>query len=72
MALSGDVEIAARQLSQLQIALSGAATHEELCDKALAHYQEISDKACCWNSTVVHAIEFYKQNWKPTSSTDAT
>jgi hypothetical protein len=35
-------------------------THKELCDQALKHYQEISDKACHFNSIVPKAIEFYK------------
>jgi len=35
-------------------------THKELCDQALKHYQEISDKACHFNSLVPKAIEFYK------------
>lgn len=39
-----------------------AATHDEICDGALRHYEEISTKACEWCSTVVHAIEFYRDN----------
>jgi len=35
-------------------------THKELCDQALKHYQEISDKDCHFNSIVPKAIEFYK------------
>ena len=33
-----------------------SATHEELCDQALNHYEEISDAACHWNSVVPKAI----------------
>ena len=40
------------------------ATHEEVCDQALEHYEEISKKAKHWSSTVPTAIEFYKKNFK--------
>jgi hypothetical protein len=50
-----------REIDDLKITC-GEASHEELCDKALTHYEEISNKACCWNSTVVQALKFYKSN----------
>ena len=37
------------------------ATHEEICNKALEHYNKISDFACSWISTIPHAIAFYKK-----------
>lgn len=37
------------------------ATHKELCDNALKHYEKISKIAMSWNSTVSKAIEFYKE-----------
>lgn len=36
--------------------------HDELCDQALAHYREISDKTSWSNSLVPAAIEFYKEH----------
>ena len=39
--------------------------HEELCDGALEHYNEISTTAMHSNSLVPRAIEFYKR-WVPT------
>jgi len=36
------------------------ATHEELCDSALAHYERIAEQASEWNSLVPKAIEFYR------------
>jgi len=37
------------------------ATHKELCNQALKHYEELSVKCCHWNSLVPRAIEFYKK-----------
>ena len=37
------------------------ATHDEICDGALKHYEEVSTRGHCWSSTVVHAIEFYRK-----------
>lgn len=39
------------------------ASHEEICNQALAHYEEISDKAKHWSSTVPMAIKFYRDNY---------
>ena len=36
-----------------------AATIEELCASALAHYDDISVKACHWHSQVPQAIKFW-------------
>jgi septal ring factor EnvC (AmiA/AmiB activator) len=36
-----------------------AATVEELCKSTLAHYDDLSTKACCWNNQVPQAIEFW-------------
>jgi hypothetical protein len=38
------------------------ATHEEVCDQALAHYQKLSMETSEWNSVIPKAIFFYK-NW---------
>ena len=38
--------------------------HDELCDQALAHYHEVSNKASWSNSLVPKAIEYYKR-WRP-------
>ncbi len=38
------------------------ATHEELCDSALKHYEELAKKCSDWYSLVPKAIEFYKQH----------
>lgn len=34
----------------------------ELCDQALVHYEQISNKANYWNSLVPDAIKFYRDN----------
>ena len=43
---------------------SKEATHEELCNQALKHYEEISDAACHWNSVVPEAIKYYRDNYR--------
>ena len=43
--------------------------HEDVCDRALEHYEEISRKACYWSSTVVKAIKFYKEHGKKNEHT---
>jgi len=37
------------------------ATHDEICDKALEHYEDLARQCHHWSSTVIHAIEFYKK-----------
>lgn len=37
------------------------ATHEELCNQALEHYEDISKEVCHWNSLIPKAINFYKE-----------
>lgn len=37
------------------------ASHEELCDDMLEHYDQISKEVCHWNSGVPEAIKFYKE-----------
>lgn len=39
-------------------------THEELCDDALKHYEELSKEVGSWLSTVPIAIKFYKKYGK--------
>ena len=39
--------------------------HEELCDSALEHYNEISTQAGHSSSLVPAAINFYKERWVP-------
>lgn len=39
-----------------------SATHEEICDQALEHYDSLAKEGSHWNSTVPRAIEFYKQH----------
>ena len=36
------------------------ATHEEICNQALEHYEKISKEADEWNSVVPKAIRFYR------------
>ncbi len=40
----------------------GQASHADICDGALRHYESISNEACSWCSTVPKAIAFYKQH----------
>ncbi len=40
------------------------ATHEEICDGALLHYEALAKECCHWNSVVPKAIEFYKKYGK--------
>ena len=37
------------------------ATHEEICEGALKHYERISKECCDWSSAIPKAIEFYKE-----------
>ena len=37
------------------------ATHEEVCDHALEHYEEISKEASHYSSLVPKAIEFFNR-----------
>lgn len=39
------------------------ASHEDLCNDALKHYEEISSEATHWNSLVPLAIEYYRDNY---------
>jgi hypothetical protein len=41
--------------------LQKQASHEEICDGALKHYEEVSKEVCSWCSTIPRAIEFYKK-----------
>ena len=36
------------------------ATHEEICDSALEHYEAVATECHHWSSTVPRAIEFFK------------
>lgn len=38
------------------------ATHEEICDQALEHYESLAKECSHWDSVVPKAIEFYKQH----------
>ncbi|MCK5612489.1 hypothetical protein KAR91_62025 [Candidatus Pacearchaeota archaeon] len=38
-----------------------AATHEEICDGALRHYEELAKKHSHWMNTIPIAINFYKR-----------
>ena len=40
------------------------ATHAELCDQALEHYESLAKECCHWNSIVPKAIAFYKEYFK--------
>lgn len=40
------------------------ATHEEVCNQALKHYEQISTEVCHWNSLVPEAIKYYRDNYK--------
>ena len=40
------------------------ATHEELCDQALKHYEDIANVASHWSSLVPEAIRYYRDNYK--------
>lgn len=37
------------------------ATHDELCDGALEHYQRLSDECHHWYSLIPRMIEFYRK-----------
>ena len=37
------------------------ASHEEICDNALSHYEQLSSECHDWLSTVPKAIKFYKK-----------
>ena len=39
-------------------------SHDEICEDAFKHYEELATKCHNWSSTVVHAIKFYKQYGK--------
>lgn len=39
-----------------------AATHDEICDRALTHYREVASSACHWSKTVEMALQFYRQH----------
>ena len=39
--------------------------HEELCDSALEHYNEISTQAGHSTSLIPKALEYYKERWVP-------
>ena len=41
----------------------GMATHEEVCDQALAHYRKLAKECCHWNSVVEKAIIFYREHY---------
>jgi len=41
-----------------------AVAHDELCDLALEHYDNVSKTASSWNSLIPKAIEYYKR-WVP-------
>ena len=45
------------------VVLQKAVPHEELCDRALEHYNEISDEATHYSSLVPAAIRFYKEHY---------
>jgi len=40
------------------------ATHEEICDKALRHYEKLASEVSCWNSLIPRAIKFYRKYGK--------
>lgn len=37
------------------------ATHEQICDQALLHYESLAKECCSWSSVVPRAIKFYRQ-----------
>lgn len=39
----------------------GKATHEEICDAALEHYEKLATEGHYWSSVVPQAIKFYKK-----------
>ena len=39
-------------------------THEEVCNQALKHYEQISTEVCHWNSLIPAAIKYYRDNYK--------
>jgi len=46
------------------IKLGQQATHEEVCDEALRHYEKIAKECCHWNSLIPKAIAFYRKKHK--------
>ena len=41
---------------------SAQATHDELCDGALEHYERLSSECSDWSSVIPEAIEFYRKH----------
>ena len=39
-----------------------SASHEELCDQALQHYERLAKECSSWNSVIPKAIAFYRAN----------
>jgi len=39
------------------------ASHEEICNQALRHYEKLAKEYSCWNSLIPKAIEYYKKEW---------
>ena len=37
------------------------ATHNDICDGALKHYEKLSNNACSWMNTIPKVIEFYRK-----------
>ena len=40
------------------------ATHDEICDRALQHYDALPKAGYGWLSTIPQAIEFYRKYYK--------
>lgn len=47
------------------------ATHDDICDGALRHYNEVSNKASSWMNTIEKAIECYRKFGSPTTPMDS-
>ncbi len=52
-------------VDESDMGVAKAVPHGEQCDKALEHYDEISNEASNYSSLVPKAIEFYKERWVP-------
>ena len=53
-----------KELINQEKQIESQATHEEICDQALIHYEKISKETCDWNSVVPKAIKFYRDKDK--------
>lgn len=67
--INKNLKLAGVPMTKEPESLPSQASHKEICDIAINHYYEISDKCCHFNSTVALALHFYKA-FGPSHSTE--